>query len=105
MNKLTLFGTTLGHPPTTHDSTIPSREPYERSRLAPHRRTAVQLIAEHDIKLPGWEALTLIVEAALTSRDLFFTAALQRPDERELQDVFQDFVLRRVTQANPVTQS
>ena len=93
MNKLNLFGIPLGHPPTSHPSTIPSTDPHERRRLAPYRRTAVQLLADHHIELPGWEALTRILEAALSSRDLYFSASMHHPSQENLDDHFAAFVL------------
>src|ERR1700677_2995264 len=93
MNKITLFGIPLEHPPTSHPSTIPSTDPHERSRLAPYRWTEVQRMAEHDIELPGWESLVLILEAALTSRDLDFVAAMRHPSRAKLDDHCPDFVL------------
>jgi hypothetical protein len=102
MAKITLFGIPLGHPPNSHDSTILSSNPSERIRLAPYRRTAVQLIAEHDIELPGWEALTRILEAALSSRDLYFAASLHHPSQENLDEHFAAFVL---SCAQPVIES
>lgn len=93
MGKITFFGTPLGHPPTSHPLTIPSTDPHDRSRLALYRRTAIQLIAEHDFDLPYWDSLTLIVESALASRDLYFVASMTRPTQTQLDEHFAAFVL------------
>jgi hypothetical protein len=73
--------------------TIPSCDPHERSRLAPYRWTAVQLLAERDLELPDWEALTLIIESALASRDLYYAASMTRPTQACLDEHFAAFVL------------
>ena len=86
MSTLTLFGIPLGHPPTAHPSALLSRPPVEYDRLAPYRRTAIHIMSEHDLEVPGWDSLTLIVESALASRDLLFAASINRPGQMELDE-------------------
>ena len=54
--------------------------------------SAIQLISEHDLALPGWDLLPLIVESALASRDLFYAASINRPCQMELDEHFAAFV-------------
>jgi hypothetical protein len=72
MEELTIFGIPLGHPPTSHPPTIPFPYPAERDRLAPYRRTTVQLLAEHDNEVSGWEALTILIDVAISASDLYY---------------------------------
>jgi hypothetical protein len=102
MAKLTIFGTPLGHPPTSQPLTILSSNPRERTGLAPYQRTAIRLLAEHDFDLPDWDSLTLIVESALASRDLYFAASMTRPTHKQLDEHFAAFVL---SCAEPPTKS
>ena len=94
MQQLTIFGTTLGHPPTS-DCLFSKRlaSLQERSVLAPYRRIAVRLLIEQDLELPGWDTLTLLIESALASRDLYFAAALEKPGPSRLAQHFEAFVL------------
>jgi hypothetical protein len=66
------------------------------SRLLPYIGMAVTALAEHSAHLNDDSRLVLIVEAALESRSLFFAATLWEPAQRELNQFFEDFVLRCV---------
>jgi len=99
MSTSTLFGIPLGHPPTLHPSALSSIPSGEYDRLAPYRRTAIHILAEHELELPGWDVLTLIVESALASRDLYFVASINRPCQMKLDEHFAAFVLSCAVQA------
>jgi hypothetical protein len=52
-------------------------------------------MAEHYIELPSWESLTLTVESALASRDLYFdfAASVKSPCPMKLDGHFAAFLL------------
>lgn len=82
------FSTALVAPATTLNNHL-----QHESYLQPYRRAAINCLLDHDLELPPWDSLSLIVESAVAARDLFFTAATHRPSAIELQQVFEAFVL------------
>jgi hypothetical protein len=55
---------------------------------------ALNIFAEYDLKPPKEDRLNLIVTAALEARNLLFAAALNEPDNFELEIFFDQFVLQ-----------
>lgn len=58
---------------------------------------AAQILAEHDLALPEPEQFALIARSALAVQCLYFAACLRHPDEIELHEVFEAFLLACVT--------
>jgi hypothetical protein len=54
-------------------------------------------MAEHDLVPPQPEQLNLIVQSALAVQCHFFAACLHHPNEVELHQVFEKFVMSCVT--------
>jgi len=67
------------------------------SYLLPHRRTAINILLDHDLELPPSDSLSLIVESAVAACELFFAAAIHHPSSVQLNQVFERFVLRCVS--------
>ncbi len=65
-------------------------------RLAPYISRALETLSDHGVEFEDHQRLTVIVEAALESRSHFFAAALDHPDQEELDLFFADFILRCV---------
>ena len=94
MNSPGLVGIAPGHPPTSADlSSDRSVSLQQLCATTPYRRIVLELFKEHDVAVPDTDALTTIVESALASRDLYFVAALEKPDAKSLARHFHSFVL------------
>ena len=99
MTSSDLAGIATGHPPTSTDLSRDVSAPLQdRCATAPYRRIVLELMAERDIHVPDKDALTTIVASALESRDLYFVAALEKPDARNLARHFRSFVLDCILQ-------
>ena len=57
---------------------------------------AIQTLHEYNLIPPDVDRITLIVESALTAQSLFFAASLHHPEQAELYQVFETFVLNCV---------
>ena len=68
----------------------------ECCRLSPHMSMARRILSDNDLEVDDETRLTLIVLAALESRNHFFGAVLHEPDQEELDQFLTDFILRCV---------
>ena len=57
---------------------------------------AIQALREHNLVLPDVDRVILIVQSALAAQSLFFAASLHHPEQVELHQVFESFVLNCV---------
>jgi hypothetical protein len=57
---------------------------------------AIQTLHEYNLAPPDVDRVTLIVKSALTAQSLFFAASLHHPEEAELHQLFEAFVLNCV---------
>jgi hypothetical protein len=57
---------------------------------------AIQTLLEYDLAVPEVDRVTLIVQSALAAQNLFFAASLRHPEQAELHQVFETFVLNCV---------
>lgn len=55
---------------------------------------AIEALAEHDVDIEESSRLYLTVQLALQARDLFFVCAVYEPSEDELDQFFQEFIVR-----------
>jgi hypothetical protein len=68
----------------------------DNPRLVSFISMARQTLSDYDLEVDDELRLTLIVLAALESRNHFFAAVLHNPDQEELDQFFNDFILRCV---------
>jgi hypothetical protein len=61
--------------------------------LATYVNCAIRIFNEHSLGLPDVDRITLIVHSALAAQNLFFAASLHEPEQAELHQVFETFVL------------
>jgi len=95
MSHLPDFHQNSTQPYLCDDSRVAGFNLYLNDSPSVHRylRLAVQTLAEYSQDPPDVQRLNLIVEAALASQALLFTASLHDPDELELHRFFEAFVL------------
>jgi hypothetical protein len=99
MNKPSLLSQVSVHQssvPGYHDDGLPAILAHSPS-IQIYRRRAVQVLAEHDLVPPEPEQLKLIVQSALAAQRLYFDACLHHPDQTELHQVFEMFLLACLT--------
>jgi hypothetical protein len=65
----------------------------QNKTLADYINYAIQLFQECDLPLPDEDHIILIVESALAVQNLFFTTCLRRPEQVELHQVFEAFLV------------
>jgi hypothetical protein len=90
LNKPTLylnssFFANLGSSPKTRTT--------QNKSFASYVGYAIQILHENDLVPPEEDRVTLIVESALAAQSLFFVASLHHPEQAELHQIFEAFVL------------
>jgi len=73
-------------------------DPYvkQNKSFARYVSYAIQTLHEYNLVPPDVDRVTLIVQSALAAQSLFFAASLHHPEQAELHQVFETFVLNCV---------